>query len=92
MALVIIKKFFRFDLSMELEKTFVPPIQQVHNIFLMEHAMSLEFKDCDLHYIQACRLFLGGVSLLSDIVTADGKEIRPEFVSVLEKRPNIHKG
>ena len=58
--------------TVELTTTFVPPLQRQGDSFLMDHAISLDFNDTELCLVNACRLYLG-VTLMSDIVTVDGK-------------------
>ena len=58
--------------TVELATTFVPPLQRHGDSFLMDHAISQNFTDTELCLVNACRLYLG-VTLMSDIVTADGR-------------------
>jgi hypothetical protein len=71
------------DGSIELKDTFVEPIQRENDKFLMDLAIQSKlFTPKQLKKINYCRMYLN-VLLLSDIVTADGKEIEPSMYSGL---------
>ena len=57
----------------------------------MDAATNGMFKNSDIKLVNACRLFLG-ITMLSDIVTAEGTEIRPEIWQGKKKVLDQHKG
>ena len=61
----------------ELEQTFIPPLQRVHDSFIMDHALTYTSSSTELSLINGCRLYLGTV-FLSDIASCDGTVITNE--------------
>ena len=59
----------------ELEATFLPKLQRENDRFLMDLVLeSMTLTPMELQMLNACRMYLG-VTLLSDIVTPDGKKL-----------------
>jgi hypothetical protein len=65
---------------LELEDTYIPPLQREGDCFLMDHAANTSFSSTEIEIINACRLYKG-VTLLSDTATSDGKEIRTDIIN-----------
>jgi len=64
--------------QLELESTFVTPLQRQGDAFLMDVAIrSKKFKPIHLRRLNYCRLYLN-VLLVSDITNANGTELDPE--------------
>ena len=77
--------------SLEMAETFVPDLQRENDCFLMDDVVSGSYRPTEIKYISACRLYLG-VTLMSDIATADGNEIRPEILLGSQPTVDTHKG
>ena len=67
------------DCHIELSQTFLPELQRENDLFLMEHALTQQYGENQLRLLNACRIFLG-VTLLSDIVSADGLSLRESAI------------
>jgi hypothetical protein len=76
--------------SIELQDTFVDPLQRENDQFLMDMAIrSRKFTPGQLKKINYCRMYLN-VLLLSDVVKANGKEL-DEGLYAGTLRPNMTK-
>jgi hypothetical protein len=63
------------DSEIEIDTPFLYPIQREHDIHIMDRVIeSGKFKPREVRMVNYCRLFLG-VTTISDVATADGKEI-----------------
>ena len=81
-----IREFLRKNgLSLELSINCIPELQRVHDEFIMDHVVTGIFKRNEIQMINACRIYKG-VTLLSDMVTMDGKSIAADMLTNL--RPN----
>ena len=65
-----------------------PPLQCEHNCFLMDIAIQQPYSDMYMQVLNACRLYLG-VTLLSDITTANGQGLAP--FSTAWQKPSFSK-
>jgi hypothetical protein len=63
------------DSEIELDNSFLYPIQREHDFRIMDRVLdSGKFKPREVRLLNYCRLFLG-VTTISDVATADGKDI-----------------
>ena len=91
-----LKQFLeKIDGSLDLDDTYVLPIQREHDFYLMDKVLSEgTFSDDDLNMINYCRLYLQALTV-SDITTLDGKTIdKPKLKgnwSLLSSRSTTHK-
>ena len=76
--------------TLELEENFVPKLQRTNDAFLMDFAVTSRFTPIEIQWINACRKFKG-VTLLSDVTTCKGINIREDMINK-EKPNNNFKG
>jgi hypothetical protein len=65
--------------TLRLKNSWTPDIQRINDVMLMDYFITLKYKPKTLQVLNRCRIYLQVLSL-SDITSADGKEIIPQVL------------
>ena len=75
----------KHSLSVHIQNPGTIPHQRQHDMHLMDIIITLNFRPCEIKRSNYCRLYLN-VTLLSDIVTADGMRFNKDMYNGIRKQ------
>jgi hypothetical protein len=86
--MAIWKHTVQLQMQVEVEHHWLPKLLREHDLMLMDFFMTLNFSPSQLQLINRCRLFLQ-VLTLSDITSADGRTILPNYIKGIQSQDRI---